>query len=121
MLCGAATCSRCVRGRLYSASKADLQPVYSPDGTKIAFISNRAGSSTDLYNANTDGSGLVKVVSNASGPAWARSDRLVFETVVFTPGQPLKGSLHWIDPANPSVVHDIDVGAGDARNASPIF
>jgi adhesin/invasin len=104
-----------------STSKADLQPVYSPDGTRIAFISNRAGSTTDLYTANIDGTNIQKVASNASGPAWVRSDRLVFETVIFTSGQPLRGTLHWIDPSNPSVVHDIDTGSGDARNASPIY
>ncbi|HUQ48057.1 MAG TPA: invasin domain 3-containing protein [Gemmatimonadaceae bacterium] len=103
-----------------STTSADLQPVYSPDASRIAFVSSRAGG-TDIYVANVNGTGIVKVASNASGPAWARGDRLVFETVVFIPGQPLKGSLHWIDPSNPGIVRDIAVGAGDARNASPIF
>lgn len=57
----------------------DLHPVVSPDGTKIAFTSNRpsadpadAGSTDpDLYIMNIDGTGLVQLTTNKPGQGGA--------------------------------------------------
>lgn len=49
-------------------------PAVSPDGSKVAFISARGGSSPDLYVVNMDGSGLKRLTKNdddESSPAWS--------------------------------------------------
>jgi TolB protein len=53
-------------------------PAVSPDGTKVAFISPRGGSSPDLYVVNLDGSGLKRLTTNdddESSPAWSPDGR----------------------------------------------
>lgn len=49
-------------------------PAVSPDGSKIAFISARSGTSPDLYVVNLDGSGLKRLTKSdddESSPAWS--------------------------------------------------
>src|SRR3954470_4118341 len=64
---------------------ADIDPAWSPDGTKVAFASNRDGDN-EIYVMNGDGSGLVKLTNNTANdqePSWSpngaylafRSDR----------------------------------------------
>ena len=51
----------------------DDQPKWSPDGTKIAFISDRDGN-FEIYTMNADGSAQTKVTDNPAGdgfPAWS--------------------------------------------------
>ena len=53
-------------------SSADIQPVFSPDGNRIAFVSNRLGDN-DIYIINTDGTGLQTVITNPAddiNPTW---------------------------------------------------
>jgi|GEM_PF-2687352 Tol biopolymer transport system component len=49
----------------------DLDPAWSPDGTRLAFVSNRTGR-YELYVANADGSGLRQVTDRlrANETAW---------------------------------------------------
>ncbi len=59
--------------RLTSDPGMDLSPEWSPDGTRIAFVSNRE-QRWDLYIMNADGSKqtlLVEMVSPDSAPAWS--------------------------------------------------
>ncbi len=59
---------------------SDSQAAWSPDGTKIAFMSSRAGTSPtnyQIYTMNADGSGIVPVTTEApshvdSHPSWAK-------------------------------------------------
>jgi len=46
--------------RLVISSKSDYFPVYSPDGEKIVFCSNRSGQS-EIYICNRNGSDMVQV------------------------------------------------------------
>lgn len=61
------------RKRLTTHPGEDWSPVWSPDGTRLAFISDRNGQS-DLYLINLDGSQLTRLTSHAArdeDPAWS--------------------------------------------------
>jgi TolB protein len=45
----------------------DTNPVWSPDGKRIAFISDRQGGAGDIYVMNADGSGVRMVFPNTYG------------------------------------------------------
>ncbi len=69
-----------------SAATSDGDPAWSPDGARIAFVSNRDSTqATELYVMNADGSGQRRVTFDAgpdrasSAPSWAPdSHRLAF-------------------------------------------
>lgn len=51
----------------------DLMPSWSPDGSKIAFTSNRAGTS-DVYVMNADGTGVTRLTYSGgteTAPVWS--------------------------------------------------
>ncbi|MGH9821533.1 MAG: TolB family protein, partial [Pyrinomonadaceae bacterium] len=58
----------------------DGWPAWSPDGTRIAFASNR-NSSYQIFTMNPDGSG-VKLVANTEGrgtaPQWGRDGKRIY-------------------------------------------
>lgn len=61
----------------------DFRPSWSPDGTKIAFVSNRDGLNSDIYLLNADGTGLQQVTDTSlrsyHKPRWSPSgDELLF-------------------------------------------
>ena len=52
----------------------DDDPAWSPDGTKIAFTSDREGGTSYVYVMNADGSGAERLSAGASAehdPAWS--------------------------------------------------
>jgi len=51
--------------KLTDNNAADIQPDWSPDGSKIAFSSNRSGS-YDIWVMNSDGTNQVRLTSNLS-------------------------------------------------------
>jgi uncharacterized repeat protein (TIGR01451 family) len=60
--------------RLTSAPYDDTAPVWSPDGTKIAFQSFRNGLNYQIYVMNADGSGQVNISNNNANdtqPSWS--------------------------------------------------
>lgn len=59
---------------LTNAPGSDYGPAWSPDGTKIAFASNRGGGAYDLYVMNADGTGVTQLTSDQATegrPAWS--------------------------------------------------
>ncbi len=59
--------------RVMGGNQLDVQPTYSPDGRRIAFVSDRSGSD-QLWVANADGSNPTRLSSIPSGtlpyPVW---------------------------------------------------
>jgi TolB protein len=58
--------------RLTNHAAADTQPAWSPDGSTIAFNSDRDGNS-EIYLMNADGSAQTRITDNPSedsDPAW---------------------------------------------------
>jgi TolB protein len=52
----------------------DADPAWSPDGTRIAFVSGRAQHYTDVYVMGADGTGQIRLTESPgldSGPAWS--------------------------------------------------
>lgn len=52
----------------------DAQPAWSPDGSKVAFNTNRDGGDFEIYVMNSDGTGLERLTSSPgedSGPTWS--------------------------------------------------
>lgn len=91
----------------------ELNPVWNAAG-QIAFHTTRSGPD-EIWVTNTSGSTATKVTEGAA-PTWLIDGRIVF--VRFSGSS---GSLFWVDPANPSVVHPIDVGGGDAQRPSAVL
>lgn len=59
--------------RLTSDAAADFDPAWHPDGSRIAFTSNRDGND-EVYVMNADGTGQTRLTNNAYGdddPTWS--------------------------------------------------
>ena len=50
--------------RLTNNAAFDIEPAWSPDGTKIAFASDRDGN-VEIYVMNADGTGQTRLTNNA--------------------------------------------------------
>ncbi len=63
--------------RLTHTSYEDTDPIWSRDGTLIAFVSDRSGQ-FEIYAMNADGSNERKLTSNGGwGPTWSPDDSLI--------------------------------------------
>src|SRR5215213_165089 len=71
--------------RLTDSPGIDTEPVFSPDGSKIAFASSRAGN-LDIWVMNADGSNPVRLTSAPEGenePAWSHAGtRLAYTKIL---------------------------------------
>ena len=57
--------------RTIASTRSEYQPDYSPDGSKIAFISNRSGQS-EVWIAGADGSNPVQLTTQGTAPTIPR-------------------------------------------------
>jgi Tol biopolymer transport system component len=85
--------------RLTAHDAADLQPRVSPDGTRVAFYSNREGSTPDafdIYVMDADGSDVTRVTAgSACCPEWSPDgETLLFQS--FRDGG--DADLYLVDP-----------------------
>ena len=70
--------------RLTFDAARDHDPAWSPDGTQIAFVSNRIGERFSLFRRASNGSGgddlLVKSDTNITAPDWSRDGQFLLYT-----------------------------------------
>lgn len=60
--------------QLTKDSASEIEPAWSPDGSKIAFISDRHGQNFDIYVMNADGSNVTQLTNDSTnefGPVWS--------------------------------------------------
>ena len=60
--------------RLPNTSGGDTEPKWSPDGTRIAYVSDGGASMGDIFVMDADGHNRVKIANtlyNETGPAWS--------------------------------------------------
>lgn len=58
----------------------DAAPVWSPDGSKIVFASDRDGGNRNIWVMNADGTGLVKLTNYSGGagyPTWSPDGSMI--------------------------------------------
>jgi len=65
------------------AMSFDLAPAWSPDGTRLAFASNRAGGEPDVWRVDVDGTHLTRLTRTPSftgdgNPAWSPDGRWIW-------------------------------------------
>jgi Tol biopolymer transport system component len=96
---------------LTSMAGVETEPVWSPDGTRIAFAGSQTiGGGQDSYVMNADGTGVVNVTPDTplsweSSPAWSPDGRYI----AFTSLEPIGGSHVWTRRAD---------GSGDAARVA---
>ena len=59
---------------------SDKQPDWSPDGTKIAFVSSRKGGVYQIYVMDTDGKNVIRLTDGAgqkTNPDWSPDGRKI--------------------------------------------
>src|SRR5660397_35591 len=68
---------------LSESNFADVDPTFSPDGTRIAFATNRDGN-YEIYTMNPDGTGKTNITNNAAPdlePSWQPSSVTLLPTI----------------------------------------
>ena len=91
--------------RLTNSPGSDLRPVWSPDGMKLAFVSQRDGN-FEIYFMNADGSQPTRMTNNSAGddaPAWAPDGR----SIAFAS-----------DAAGSSAIYVMDADGGNVRRVT---
>lgn len=103
--------------QLTSNAAYDANPVWSPDGTRLAFASSREGS-LDIYVMNSQG-GAPKRLTTDSGNelplAWKDADHVLFEAYQMPTAQ---SSI--FASGQFSQIYEVSVSGGRARLFSPI-
>lgn len=101
---------------LTGSTAADVEPAWSPDGSRVAFASNRSGD-TELYLL-TVGTGAVTRLTTRTGsdgaPTWLADGRVVFTCV-----QGTQFRLCLVDPAAPGTITTLPT-TGPADHASAV-
>jgi len=97
-----------------NTSDTEASPVWSSSNV-IAYLTTRSGDS-QIWTTDPSGNNPAFLVAGGM-PAWLPDGRLVF--VRFSNAG--TGSLFWVDPADKSVVHPIDVGGRNAQRPAAVL
>ncbi len=77
----------------------EVQPIFSPDGRELAFISDRSGSE-NLWIADADGSNPRQLTHSTervfTSPAWSADGQYIYVTQFDSRGRPAAGSSLWM-------------------------
>jgi len=101
--------------QLTTGSARDAEPAWSPDGGRIAFVSERDGND-EVYVMNADGSGLVRLTDNAAGdagPAWSPDGG----RIAFTSARDGNGEIYVMNADGSGLARLTDVAGDDAEPA----
>ena len=87
--------------QLVSSNRVESSPDISPDGTRIAFSSNRSGSH-EVWLADADGSNprQLTTLGTAMQPRWSPDGRYLATSVGLTPSISTASTIYVIDPAS---------------------
>jgi Tol biopolymer transport system component len=68
--------------RVIASTRMDMQPAFSPDGSRLAFVSNRDGTKSAVWISDADGKDAVRLSSVGGGtPGWSPSGKeIVFDS-----------------------------------------
>jgi WD40-like Beta Propeller Repeat len=95
---------------LGDGTTTDVDPAWSPDGATLAFASTR-DRDVGIFLRSFAGGAVTRLdpkPANDGQPAWLADGR-----VMYTSWDNANAStLHWIDPARPTVIHSIPTPAG---------
>jgi Tol biopolymer transport system component len=100
-----------------SSPAADVEPSWSADGARLAFISVRDGPPA-LYIADARGTPVTRITTagaEISQPTWLSDGRLV--VIARRAAGPV---LAWIDPATPPELHDIPLPGRNPAHPSAL-
>jgi len=103
---------------LVTTDAPEVEPSWSPDGEWVAFASAR-NNQTDIYRVHV-ATGKVEQLTNRTEtdarPAWLPDGRIVYIARVDGATR-----LRWLDPNDPSTVHDIPVGEGTLGRVAAVW
>ncbi|HKP74844.1 MAG TPA: hypothetical protein VJT67_04840 [Longimicrobiaceae bacterium] len=86
---------------LAGGGTAEVEPAWSPDGSKVVFASNRTGD-TELYLLDVGTSVTTRLTTRTGSdgaPTWLADGRIVFTCI-----QGIQFRLCLVDPANPGTI-----------------
>jgi Tol biopolymer transport system component len=93
----------------------EVEPSWLADGSALIFVSSRAAGSGMYRIRLAEGAASLLLAANAGQPTVLADGRIVYTTF-----QGNTTRLSWIDPAAPSVVHEIPTGSGSAAHPSAV-